>query len=75
MSEPAEVGTEALDLLTYDEVAVKLRVSVKTVRRLVDSGELESLTVGARSRRIAPEAVIEYKTRLRGAASGNAPAA
>src|ERR1035441_10616021 len=30
-----DVGPEALDLLTVDEVAVRLRCSVRTVRRLV----------------------------------------
>lgn len=65
-----DVGPEALDLLTVDEVAVRLRVCAKTVRRLIyaerrDPGTgIESVHVGS-SVRIAPEAVIEYKNRLR----------
>lgn len=74
-----DVGTEALDLLTVKEVAVRLRLSVKTVRRLIYAERrqpgtgLESVKIGdAASQqaavRVAPEAVIEYKNRLRAAA-------
>lgn len=69
-----DVGDEALDLLTTGEVATRLRVSKMTVRRLFESGELESVKVG-RSRRFAPEAVAEYKKRIRGAARQGNPAA
>lgn len=69
-----DVGDEALDLLTIEEVAARLRVSKMTVRRLFASGELESLKVG-RSRRFAPEAVADYKDRLRAAAKQGKPAA
>jgi DNA-directed RNA polymerase specialized sigma24 family protein len=74
-----DVGPEALDLLTMDEVATRLRCSPKTVQRLVyawlkaeragvpagDRPGIESVKVET-LRRIDPEAVIEYKKRLRG---------
>lgn len=69
-----DVGNESLDLLTVNEVCARLRLSVATVRRLIRSGELESVKVGA-SRRVAPEALIDYKARLRAAAQGTSPAA
>ena len=64
-----DVGPEALDLLTVGEVATRLRVSARTVWRLVDAERkqpgtgLESVKVGALVR-VAPEAVIAYKQRL-----------
>lgn len=67
-----EVGDEALDLLTVHQVAKKLNLSEKTVYRLIWKKELEALTVGTRNLRIAPEAVEEYKERLRAAARGTA---
>ena len=72
-----DVGDEALDLLTVGEVAKRLRLSVATINRLVyaDLKEpgtgIESVKV-RRSRRVAPEAVAEYKKRLRDAARGDA---
>lgn len=60
----SDVGPEALDLLTVQEVADRLRCSAKTVWRLVHDGEIESVKVGT-LRRIAPEAIIAYKERLR----------
>lgn len=62
-----DVGPEALDLLEVPDVAARLKVSEKTVRRLVASGELLSVKIGAR-RLIAPEDVIAYKGKLRGIA-------
>jgi len=59
-----DVGPEALDLLTAAEVAARLRLSVKTVRRLIAAGKIEAVRIGTLVR-IAPEAVIEYKNRLR----------
>jgi excisionase family DNA binding protein len=61
-SKDAEVGEDGTDLLRVPEVARRLDVSQVTVWRLVGSGELESIKVG-RSRRIAPEAVEDYKKR------------
>lgn len=72
-----DVGPEALDLLTVDEVAERLRYSVRTVWRLIDNERkhpgtgLESVREG-RLVRIAPEAVIAYKNRLRAEANGTA---
>jgi excisionase family DNA binding protein len=60
-----EVGTEALRLLTVRQVAELLGYSEKTVYRLIWSEDLEAVTVGTRSRRVAPEALAEYKARLR----------
>lgn len=60
-----EVGTGALNLLKVREVAELLGLCEKTVYRLIWSGELEAVTVGTRARRVAPEAVAEYKARLR----------
>lgn len=72
-----DAGTEALDLLTVDEVAARLRVSARTVKRLIyaerakPGSGLESVKVGDLVR-VAPEAVIEYKNRLRAAAQAGA---
>lgn len=65
-----DVGTEVLGFLTVRDVATLLKLSEKTVYRLIwayDRGEdgLEAVTVGTRSRRVAPEAVEDYKKRLR----------
>jgi excisionase family DNA binding protein len=72
-----DVGNEALDLLTVDDVAARLRVSARTVKRLIYAERkepgtgLESVKVGDLVR-VAPEAVIEYKNRLRAAAQAGA---
>ena len=65
-----DAGPEALDLMTIKEVAKRLRVSDRTVWRLIDAERkrtgagLESVRVGSLVR-VAPEAVIAYKDRLR----------
>ena len=65
-----DVGPEALDLLTVNEVAARLRLSARTIWRLIDAERkqpgtgLESVREG-RSVRVAPEALIAYKERLR----------
>ena len=72
-----DVGNEALDLLTAGEVAARLRVSERTVKRLIYAERkepgtgLESVKVGDLVR-VAPEAVVEYKNRLRAAAQAGA---
>lgn len=53
-------------LLTVEEAARRLRIGRTTCFRLIRTGELESVPVG-RLRRIPPEALTEYVTRLRGA--------
>jgi excisionase family DNA binding protein len=69
-----EVGEGALGFLTVRQVAARLNCSEKTVYRLMwayDAGlerGLEAVTVGARSRRVAPEALAEYEAQLRSAA-------
>lgn len=65
-----DVGPEALDLLTVAEVAARLRLGVRTVRRLIDAERrqpgtgLEAVKIGW-SVRVPPEAVVAYKDRLR----------
>jgi excisionase family DNA binding protein len=54
-------------LLPYEEVASRLKVSEKTVRRLVEAGELERVRIGS-SVRITPESVVAYRQRLRDSA-------
>lgn len=72
-----EVGLEALDLLTVDDVAARLRLSSKTIRRLIAAERaapgtgLEAVKIGS-AVRIAPEAVIAYKERLRAEAQQGA---
>jgi excisionase family DNA binding protein len=66
-----DVGLEALDLLTVDDVAKRLRVSKTTVKRLIYAERkepgtgLESVKVGDLVR-IAPEDLAAYIARLRG---------
>ena len=69
-----DVGDEALDMLSVKEVAARLRLSVVTIRRLIKSGDLEGTHVGTRVL-VAPEAVLEYKDKLRAAAHAGEPAA
>lgn len=71
-----EVGEAVLGFFTVQEVAAKLNCSGKTVYRLIwaydrgDPGGLEAVTVGARSRRVTPEALKDYQDRLVAAARG-----
>ncbi|MEC4014943.1 helix-turn-helix domain-containing protein [Streptomyces sp. H27-D2] len=69
MSEHSEAAAfrpydPTLVLLTVEEAARRLRIGRTLCYSLVSSGQLESVVVG-RLRRIPPEAVIEYVTRLR----------
>ena len=52
------------DLLTIREVAERLKVSVKTVRRLIQRGELEACQVG-RQWRVSEADLIIYLARQR----------
>lgn len=70
----ADVGEETLGLLTVKQVAELLNTSAKTVYRLIWHGELDALTVGTRARRIEPEAVEAYKSRVRAAAHAKSAA-
>lgn len=56
-----EVGEDGADLLKVPQVAKRLGVSEPTVWRLLRSGDLESIVVGARSRRVSPAVVEAYK--------------
>jgi excisionase family DNA binding protein len=58
-----DVGPEALDLLTMAEVAERLRLSEKTVTRMVRQGVFTKLKVGSLVR-IDPAEVVAYKQRL-----------
>jgi excisionase family DNA binding protein len=57
----APVCTEApeprpeLALLTIEEVAVRLRISTKSVRRRIKSGLLRRVSLGGRAVRISPD--------------------
>jgi excisionase family DNA binding protein len=58
-----DVGPEALDLLTMAEVADRLRVSEKTVSRMIRQGVFTKLKVGSLVR-IDPAEVAAYKKQL-----------
>jgi excisionase family DNA binding protein len=59
-----DVGDDALELLTIDEIATRLRVSPVTVKRLIAKGDLESVKIGS-SRRVAPQDLADFIRRLR----------
>lgn len=46
-------------LLTLQQVADRLQVSISTVRRLVDAGELRTVRIG-RNLRVRPEDLAAY---------------
>ena len=52
-------------MLTVPEVMAKLKVSRWTLYALIRSGELASVVVGERCRRIPESALSDYVTRLR----------
>jgi len=58
-----DVGPEALDLLTMAEVAERLRLSEKTIARMIRQGVFTKLKVGSLVR-IDPAEVTAYKQRL-----------
>ncbi len=49
----------------YDEAGEQLRVSEKTIRRLVEAGELRAVTIGGNNRRIPRDDLVEYLETLR----------
>jgi len=59
------MANESSLLLTYDDVASELKVSARTVARLVGDGKLPSVTVGARSRRIRRADLEEYVSKAK----------
>lgn len=50
---------------TYKDVGEQLGVGEKTVRRLVDAGELRAVTIGGANRRIARDDLLRYLESLR----------
>ncbi|MEU7741933.1 helix-turn-helix domain-containing protein [Nonomuraea sp. NPDC049158] len=52
-------------LLTVEEVAEQLHIGRTKAFAMVKSGEIESVMIGERGRRVPREAVIEYIARLR----------
>ena len=58
-----DVGAEALDLLTMAEVAERLRLSEKTIARMIRQGVFTKLKVGGLVR-IDPAEVVAYKKHL-----------
>lgn len=63
-----DVGREALGMLSRREAADLLRISLKTLDRRIASGALEAARDGSRVL-IAPEALADYKARLRASAA------
>ena len=63
-----------LALLKVEEAARRLRIGRTLCFRLIATGELESVPVG-RLRRVPPDAVNDYVTRLRAANRSAAAAA
>ena len=51
-------------LYSIDQIADRWRVSGKTVRRLIDRGDLRHVRIGGQ-KRLRPEDVLEYETRER----------
>jgi excisionase family DNA binding protein len=66
-----DVGPEALDLLPIAEVAERLRVSEKTVSRMIRQGIFTKLRMGGLIR-IDPAEVAAYKKHLHGQAAAAA---
>lgn len=50
-------------LYRYDEAAELLSLSVQSIRRLVDAGELERVYVAGREPRITQESILDYVKR------------
>jgi excisionase family DNA binding protein len=57
--------SQSAPLLTPKEVADRLQVSIRTVRRLITSGQLKALHIG-RLLRITPAALEAYVTEAAG---------
>ncbi|MEV4474652.1 helix-turn-helix domain-containing protein [Nonomuraea sp. NPDC049504] len=52
-------------LLTVEEAAEQLHIGRTKAFAMVKSGEIESVLIGERGRRVPREAVLEYIARLR----------
>jgi excisionase family DNA binding protein len=53
------------DLLTIEQVADALMISTRTVRRLVERGDLEAFRVGERQLRVSADECSAYLERQR----------
>lgn len=69
---PDDGTTAAERLLSRDEVAERLHVSRRTVRRLARAGQLDETFVTPQSPRITPESVERHLERNRTAAASAA---
>lgn len=56
------------EMLSFEEVAGHLAVSISTVRRLVDANHLTAVRTGVRARRVTVESLQAFK------AAGGVPA-
>lgn len=68
--------TAALDtrpLLTTPQAAERLGVSARTVRNILERGELDTVVVGEKSRRITPASLDAYIARRRESGYGTRP--
>jgi excisionase family DNA binding protein len=61
-AEEGAVNNQEPGILTADEVANQLRVSLRTVYRLIDNGQIEAFRVGGQWR-ITRVAITEYMRR------------
>jgi len=52
-------------LYRYDETAELISLSVQSIRRLVDEGELERVYVARREPRVTRESILSYVERKR----------
>ena len=59
----ATVATDPSALLTIDDVAARLRVNERSVRRYIAAGDLEAIHLG-RAVRVAPAALDAYLSDL-----------
>lgn len=48
-------------LFTLEDAADKLTISVRHLRRLIDSGQIAKTTIGARSVRISQQMIDDYR--------------
>jgi len=61
-------------LLTIPEVAATLNVSERTTKRLIAAGDIASLVIAGRARRVHPDDVDAYVARCRASTTAAAPA-
>lgn len=54
-------ATDNSPLLTLEDAAEKLTISVRQLRRLIDSGQIPTITVGQRGVRISEQMIADYR--------------